>query len=146
MKNCRNSNIQALSFLFKKNDQWEYWFIHKDFEIYFLLKYIQNNSENIDQIINLKDNNWKTLFMYACEYGNIEVVNIFINKWVNINEKDNNWITAFILSCHKWYSEIAKLLSDKIDNINEKPNNWMTAFVGACCRGHLEIVNLLIKR
>jgi len=58
MKNCRNSNIQALSFLFKKNDQWEYWFIHKDFEIYFLLKYIQNNSENIDQIINLKDNNW----------------------------------------------------------------------------------------
>jgi hypothetical protein len=46
-----------LSFLFKKNNQEEYEFIHKDFEDYFLLRYIQNNPENIDPIIKKKDNN-----------------------------------------------------------------------------------------
>ncbi len=146
--NITDLDYESLSFLFKKNDQGEFGFIHKSFEDYFLLRHFVKRPEKLKEIIKKsykKDNNMKLAILAIKEWYE-EIIELLIDKWYNVNEKDDNWMNAFIWACGKWKLEIAKWLYNKWYNINEKDNNWNNAFMWACFNWELEVAKWLVNK
>ena len=168
-------DTESLSFLFKKNDQWEYGFIHKSFERYFLLKYFKENPEALDEVrkkpqepdnsrwgrlqrklqkLNIlkydtwgiEDNTKENLLELAVTEGYIEMAEFLRNQGYDINRKHRSWKTSFMLAFESWKREMVKWLADNVDNIEEREIYGKSAFIWACEEGRLDVVKLLVNK
>jgi ankyrin repeat protein len=59
----------------------------------------------------------------ATENGHKEVVELLINKGIDLNEKDNYGNTALRLASFYGFKEVVELLINKGIDLNEKDNN-----------------------
>ncbi len=144
---------ESLSFLFKKNDQGEFGFIHQSFEDYFLLKYFIKRPDKLEEIIKKsqeknKNDNMKILLIATKEWYK-EIMELLVNSWYNYNEKNKYWTNVFMFACLRWDIEMVELLIDKIDDIDETDdkNRILSWTIRSACEGwNLEILKLLYNR
>ncbi len=168
-------DTESLSFLFKKNDKWEYGFIHKSFERYFLLRYFKENPEVLDEVRkkpqepdnsrwgrlkrklqelyiikydkwDIDENSKENLLEVAVTEGYIEMAEFLRTQWYDINKKHWSWKTPFMLAFESWKREMVKWLADNVDNIQEREIYGKSVFVWACEEGRLDVVQLLVNK
>jgi len=144
---------ESLSFLFKKNEHGEYWFIHQSFEDYLLLRYFTRRPEKLEKVIKKsqerKENNNMKILLIATKEWYKEIIELLVNNWYNYNEKNKYWTNVFMYACLRWDIEIVELLIDKIDDIDETDdeNQVLRWTIMSACEGwNLEILKLLYNR
>jgi ankyrin repeat protein len=95
--------------------------------------------------VNVKDNDGKTLLMYALSYDRVpdQIVDTFLAKGAKVNEKDNKGNTALMLCTNE---RRARALIDKEADINAKNNRGETILAVAVSRGRADVVALLIDK
>ena len=64
----------------------------------------------------INDREWAPLH-WACEYGHLEIVKLFIDKGAYIEANDEFGMTSLYWACEGGYIEIAGFLSDNGANI-----------------------------
>jgi hypothetical protein len=115
-----------------------------------LLDYCQNNIPD-----------WNDGLNYACQDGQLEIVNLMIVKGAN------EWNIGLFNACRGGQLEIVKLMIEKGANelnwglydacesgnlelinlmIEKGVTDWNWGLYGACKNGHLEIVKLMIEK
>eukprot|EP00919_Chromeraceae_sp_WS-2016_P033158 GHVR01078324.1.p1 GENE.GHVR01078324.1~~GHVR01078324.1.p1 ORF type:complete len:922 (+),score=216.03 GHVR01078324.1:202-2766(+) len=94
--------------------------------------------------INIVDTNGRTALLSACEWGNIDAVNIIIKGGGNVNTANNVYETPiFKASIHGHTHVVQKLIKHKaIVNPNTHRN---APFISACEFGHFDIAMLLLQ-
>ena len=102
-----------------------------------------------------------TAFMYACEYGQSEIVQFMINfskqYGIDINEfnDERSDATGFSLACEKGHAEVVKVILESskqcgIDicaadiNLERSGGGW-NGFDAAWYNGHMEVVKLIFE-
>jgi ankyrin repeat protein len=93
---------------------------------------------------NEKDNVGFTPFMYACEYGNIELINLLIKYGADVNLYSDEGITCMLLAIVNANSNVVKCLLKNGFKLKEKSiqSSYLT---DAAYLNDLEIVNILIE-
>lgn len=103
-------------------------------------KYLEEHPE----VINNKDSQGSTALHYASMFGNLDIVELLINKGAEVDLDCESGQDAFHLACKFGNLEIAKLLLknnakiDKCDNIGNFPIH------AACCCVDSEIIKFLV--
>ncbi|WP_419418560.1 ankyrin repeat domain-containing protein [Legionella sp. D16C41] len=87
------------------------------------------------------------LFSFACQIGNLTVVEDLLKKDnLNINQTRNDGVTPLYIACYHGYLNIVQaLLRQNKLNINQARNNGTTPLYIACENGHHLIVRELLK-
>ena len=104
-------------------------------------------------------NGGKTALMLACEFGNADVVNAFLeealkrkrrNTVIQLDTIDENGNSGFMVACQSNHPLIvssflrhAKTLNIKLDRKN---SHGRTAFIMACAFGHQEVVQVILDQ
>ena len=97
--------------------------------------------------LNAKGYDRKTGFDWACNNGNLKLVEMIIQKSavakIDLNNRDNDGKTAFHHACANNHLEIVEILIQKYKesnfDLNGKDAKGWTAFHFACIWGHTEI-------
>lgn len=79
-------------------------------------------------------------FLGACEGGNVDIVNFYIEKGVNGENNWSSWYHGFSMACEKGHMNVVKLLMSKIHH-----STLNDCIERAYKTGHLEIVEILIN-
>ena len=101
-----------------------------------IVKYKMNPNE--------KDNVGFTAFMYACEYGNIELINLLIKHGADVNMFSDEGITCMLLAIVNANVNVVKCLLKNGFNLKTKSiqSSYLT---DAAYLNDLDIVNVLIE-
>jgi len=105
---------------------------------------IQSIKSNVESgfDINSKDEFGKTLLMYSCYYGHIEIVEYLILKKVEINIQDNeNW-SALFYSVSKNRVDITAILLKNGADTTLKDIDGKTAFDYAVSKNNQKILKM----
>ena len=102
---------------------------------------------------NMKNENGRTAFIWACSCGYTNVVQLFLDyfdsKHIDLNTRDNLGETGFYVACSKGHIEVIKLLLNHSVNKNidldAKSIGGFTAFMRACLVGQTDIVKMLVQ-
>lgn len=116
----------------------------------FLLKYLlKEKIINVKKIINAKDKNGKTPLIYACENGNINIVEELINNKATIDCTCNNGNSPLMYAVMNNNAALAKILlnhSRPYGHLVDMENkNGQTPLIMASHNGNLKIVKILKK-
>lgn len=93
-----------------------------------------NNNKIIRKLLKRGANNWRECFNIFCFFGNIEMVNLFVDSCLDILD------SALGSACQGGQLQIAKILIEK------GANNWQVAFEGVCASENAELYRLLEKK
>ena len=89
--------------------------------------------------------NGTTPFMFACEYGNNEVVTMLLHFGADPNVKKRNGCTPLIIACENGHSDVVELLlKDKV-GVNGRLDDGSTAIYIACQNGYSGVVSILLQ-
>jgi ankyrin repeat protein len=91
-----------------------------------------------------EDNN-KTILMYACWVGNAEAVNYLIDKGADINAQDDGGATALHLAIWKGFTPIALHLIERGASGNVLSKDGMTPLDIAMMKGNQEVAAAIEK-
>ena len=105
-------------------------------------KFLLTQNDSID---NFELNNKFTSLMIAIWCDNFKIVEILINKGVDIEAKDINGVTPLIRASCQGYKDIVEVLLKNGANVHSKDNNNGTAIEDAYFMKHFNIVDLLLK-
>jgi ankyrin repeat protein len=83
--------------------------------------------------------------MVASENGNARMVNLLLEKGIDVNITDNYNNTALSTSVINRKLDIVKLLLEKGADINKANNDDDTPLIHAISFGHVEIVKMLLE-
>ncbi|MDD5717905.1 MAG: ankyrin repeat domain-containing protein [Sulfuricurvum sp.] len=92
-----------------------------------------------------RDDNNKTILMYACWLGNSEAVTYLIDKGADVNAQDAGGASALHLAAWKGYTSIALLLIHKGASGQLLSNEGMTPLDVAMMKGNNEIAEAIEK-
>ena len=110
---------------------------------------------NVDKLIialNQGDNsiNWfkdvvrgSTAFHLAAKKGYKNIVEILLDRGIDINSKDNYGYTALHIATSHGRMNIVEMLLDRGNDNNSKNNNGCTALHSAAIHGNMNIVEIL---
>ena len=88
-----------------------------------------------------------TVFMWACQNGHKDVVQLLLenSERIELNAISNHGWTAVMHACSNGYTDVVKLLLDHSEiELNERSSYGNTAFMIACLNGHKEVVQFLL--
>jgi ankyrin repeat protein len=119
-----------------------------------LLKSGEHGNEN-DLLIAPRDtdNMLNITMIWACKHGDVEVVNILLNKGAIFGIGIDYLMTPLQYACKYGHSDVAKVLlengADVKDSlyyhrINGAPDYSLTPMLLACKNGHADVVNVLL--
>lgn len=89
----------------------------------------------------------KTLLMFACNYGHLNIVNILLKKGAKVNEQDSCGQTALMFACNCVEPSATDIVNSLLANgadVNAKDKFKETPLMFACKHGHLDKVELLL--
>ncbi len=100
-----------------------------------------------DLDMNQSDKDGVPFFVWACHYGNIELVQKLLKKDININQIGDFEKTPLIAACERFQVDIVKLLLNQIGiNIEWKDRHKKDVLDYACLQYETEIIQLLMTR
>jgi len=108
-----------------------------------ILKLLIENNCNI----NLTDSIGNSAFMYACDKNNGEIMEMLLDRKVDINQTNTNEENALIRICKNKKENLncVKLLVKRSINIHHEDNMGNTALFYACENSHSATINLLLS-
>lgn len=112
--------------------------------------------ENANADCNIPNDFTRNSLLIAARKNQLNVVELLLDKKVNINFRDANGCNALHISCTSGFTDLVRLLlahwsrskaknPDKIFDIDEKDNLSLTPLMKASINNHIEIVKLLLK-
>jgi ankyrin repeat protein len=119
------------------------------------MEYLINSNDDIeirDSIrkitsgeISISKEDHSKVFLWACENGDLEIVELLIGN-IELNRRDLNNTTPFLRVCCNGYLKIVKLFiaTPGFNSLNTPDVNNITPIWAACEIEHLEIVKVLI--
>ncbi len=81
--------------------------------------------------VNARDEDGKTVLMYACDYGLIDIARMLLEYGANVNAKDKYGGTALMEGCYDNEIDIVRLLLEYGANVNAKDKYGVTALMHA---------------
>ena len=81
----------------------------------------------------------------AASRGSIEIVQILLDKGVQVDTKDTEKITPLMLAARNGHTRLSKFLLDKGANVKARTELNFTALHFACENGHLKTARLLLE-
>ena len=90
-----------------------------------------------------RESGWTALH-WAALSDNMNIVEILLDRGIDINSKDNNDNTALHLAAIKGNINIVEILLDRGIDINSKGNDGRTALHWAASNGNMNIVEILL--
>lgn len=94
----------------------------------------------------MRDDNNKTILMYASWIGNREAVEYLVSKKADVNAQDSNGATALHLAIWKGHDEIALYLLRHNASANAMSKEGMTPLDIAMMRGNQTIIQEIQNR
>ena len=91
-----------------------------------------------------------TAFMWACQFGHIDVVKLLLihSNRIDLNARTNTGLTAFMCACRIGHKDVVQLLLDQVNSnieLNARSRSiGSTAFMLACQNEHKDVVQLLL--
>lgn len=117
-----------------------------------LLKSGKHGNEN-DLLIAPRDtdNMLNITMIWACKHGDVEVVNILLNKGAIFGSGIDYLMTPLQYACKYGHSDVAKVLLENGADVKYRVDSWRngvlktnTAMLLACENGHADVVNVLL--
>lgn len=97
--------------------------------------------------INFRDENGWAAIHYACDEGNIRIVDILIKSNADVNLKTNNKKTALHIAVSRGYFDISKLLVENGGCTLNSTDDEKNSIVHICALiGHLELLKYILER
>ncbi len=94
----------------------------------------------------LEDRLGRTALMSAVDKGNLEMVQLLLEKGANIDLQGRSGLTALMMAVSKGHLEMAQLLLKKGANVDLQDMLNETALGKAIKKGYLEIAQLLLEK
>ena len=96
----------------------------------------------------MEDKNGWTGFHLACNYGNLKIVQMLVEKSfdlnINLNTKYHNEKTAFHLACEKSHSDIVHYLLQYSNHYRINVDGWADLY-GSGKNGQVKKVEMLVQ-
>lgn len=108
-------------------------------------KTFQTRIQTLSDANTAREDNNKTILMYACWVGNTEAVNYLIDKGADVNAQDVNGATALHLAAWKGFIPIALHLIDQGASGSVMSKDGMTPLDIAIMQGNKEIATAIEK-
>lgn len=86
----------------------------------------QSRIQNINDANSAREDNKKTILMYACWVGNFEAVQYLVSKGADVNAQDSGGATALHLAIWKGFTPIALYLIENGASANTMSQDGMT--------------------
>ena len=102
-------------------------------------------SENDININFQNENGWSALH-FACDEGNLKIVDILIKSKIDLNLKTNEKKTALHISVLRGYFDISKLLIENGASINIRDNEKNLPIHICALQGHDELLNFILEK
>lgn len=103
-----------------------------------------NKIDNINSDLFIDKTNGYTPLHYACEHGDLKLVNLLINNKININVKAREGITALHLAAIDNHLKIVQVLCENKIDINATNRVGQTALHISCKNKFSEIIDILL--
>lgn len=103
------------------------------------------NIQTINDANTAREDNNKTILMYACWVGNIDAVKHLVEKGADVNAKDSGGATALHLAAWKNHTPIALYLLENGASGGAMSNDGMTPLDVAMMRENKEIAEAIEK-
>jgi len=84
--------------------------------------------------------------LQAAKEGNLQNVQILLDKGANVNSKDNYGYPALYFAAQNGHTEIVKIMLKKGAEVNTKTIDGVTALWIAASNGHIEVVKSLLEK
>ena len=107
-----------------------------------LLELLSTNQININF---QNESGWSALH-FACDEGNLKIVDIWIKSKIDLNLKTNKKKTALHLSVLRGYFDISKLLIENGANINLRDNEKNLPIHICAAQGQDELLNFILEK
>lgn len=105
----------------------------------------QSHIQTISDANSAREDNNKTILMYACWIGNSDAVKYLIDKGADVNAQDTGGATALHLAAWKGNTSIALYLIEKGSSGNAMSAEGMTPLDIAVMKGNQEIITAIDK-
>lgn len=92
-----------------------------------------------------KDEKGRTALILSSLNGNVEIVELLIQKGFNLEDKCDNGLTALLYASSRGYLKIVQLLLLNGADIEACDKDGATSLLYAAHKGHLEVVKLLLE-
>ncbi|WP_341817579.1 ankyrin repeat domain-containing protein [Wolbachia endosymbiont (group A) of Pherbina coryleti] len=102
--------------------------------------------DKLEQIINVKKKDQKTLLHCAALGGNKSIVRLLINKEASIDARDQIGNTPLHLAAKKGYLGVVNILLDSEAKVNSETQQKFTPLHLAAKENHLDIINALLAK
>lgn len=115
---------------------------------YTITKYLLSQT-NLKLNQRSKDGRGMTAFMYACQNGNIQIINLFLEKGIDVNEGSNGLNIgnkALLIASWEGKINVVKLLLEKGSDINQIDSHGFTALIKASIRGKYQVAEYLLEK
>ncbi|HEX5330929.1 ankyrin repeat domain-containing protein [Sulfuricurvum sp.] len=108
-------------------------------------KTFQTRVQTLSDANAAREDNNKTILMYACWVGNTQAVNYLIDKGADVNAQDVSGATALHLAAWKGFTPIALHLIDRGASGSIMSKDGMTPLDIAIMQGNQEIASAIEK-
>lgn len=105
----------------------------------------QSHIQTISDANSAREDNNKTILMYACWVGNSDAVKYLIDKGADVNAQDSGGATALHLAAWKGNTSIALYLIEKGSSVNAMSTEGMTPLDIAIMKENQEIITAIDK-
>ncbi|MDD5051292.1 MAG: ankyrin repeat domain-containing protein [Sulfuricurvum sp.] len=108
-------------------------------------KMFESQIHTVQDANTMRDDNNKTILMYACWIGNEEAVKYLISKGANVNAQDTGGATALHLAAWKGFTSIALFLLKNGASGEPMSKDGMTPLDIAMMQGNQTIADAIKK-
>lgn len=105
----------------------------------------QSRVQTLNDANSAREDNNKTILMYACWIGNTEAVKYLVLKGANVNAQDSGGATALHLAAWKGHVAIALYLLENGASAQTMSKDGMSSLDIALMQGNQEIVDAMNK-
>mgnify|MGYP000947729984 CR=1 FL=1 len=99
--------------------------------------------QNINDANSAREDNNKTILMYACWVGNADAVKYLVSKGADVNAQDSGCATALHLAAWKGFTDIVRYLLQNGASGNAMSTDGMTPLDIAMVKGNKEIAEAI---
>lgn len=108
-------------------------------------KTFESRIQTIADANSIREDNKKSILMYACWVGNAEATKYLIQKGADVNAQDNGGATALHLAIWKGFTPIALYLLENGASANSLSQEGMTPMDIAVLKENKEVISAIEK-